>query len=105
MLHGYPVNIRDETHRDELLRDARYFHFKGLEQKLIPHSISFNSLRQRNEIVLRLENMQKSGIHIVHDRPEEVSEDHGIAEFEDDHDGLGQLRAAICGRRSRGACP
>ncbi len=82
LLHGYPVNIRDETHRDELLRDARYFHFKGLEQKLIPHSISFNSLRQRNEIVLRLENMQKSGIHIVHDRTEEVIED-GIAEFEE----------------------
>ncbi|OAA71011.1 BTB/POZ fold domain containing protein [Akanthomyces lecanii RCEF 1005] len=82
LLHGYPVNIRDETHRDELLRDARYFHFKGLEQKLLPHSISFNSLRQRNEIVLRLENVQKSGIHIVHDRPEEAIGDHGMAEFE-----------------------
>lgn len=81
LLHGYPIRIRDETHRDELLRDARYFHFKGLEQKLIPHSISFNSVRQRSEIVLRLENVQKSGIHIIHDRAEEVIEEGGIAAF------------------------
>ena len=31
LLRGYPVTIRDETHRAELLRDARYFNFKGLE--------------------------------------------------------------------------
>ncbi|TQV95013.1 BTB/POZ fold domain-containing protein [Cordyceps javanica] len=80
LLHGYPVNIRDETHRDELLRDARYFHFKGLEQKLIPHSISFNSSRQRKEIVLRLENIQKSGIHVIHDRAEEDLEEGGFEE-------------------------
>ncbi|OAA63028.1 BTB/POZ fold domain containing protein [Cordyceps fumosorosea ARSEF 2679] len=83
LLHGYPVNIRDETHRDELLRDARYFHFKGLEQKLIPHSISFNSLRERNEIVLRLENVQKSGVYIVHDRAEEMIGEGGMAEFDE----------------------
>ena len=65
LLRGYPVHIRDETHRVELLRDARYFHFKGLEQKLIAHSISFNQARQRNEIVLRLENIQKSGISVL----------------------------------------
>ncbi|KAM3562698.1 hypothetical protein ARSEF4850_002673 [Beauveria asiatica] len=83
LLHGYPVNIRDKVHRDELLRDARYYHFKGLEQKLIPHSISFNSLRQRNEIVLRLENVQKSGIHVVHDRAEAVLEDENLVDFDE----------------------
>lgn len=65
LLRGYPVDIRDERHRQELLRDARYFHFKGLEQRLIPHSISYNQLRQREEIVIRLENVQKSGISVV----------------------------------------
>jgi hypothetical protein len=30
LLRGYPVDVRDETHRQALLRDARYFHFKGL---------------------------------------------------------------------------
>jgi hypothetical protein len=65
LLKGYPVAIRDETHRQELLRDARYFHFKGLEQRLIPHSISYNQMRRRDEIVLRLENIQKSGISVA----------------------------------------
>ncbi|UKZ77263.1 hypothetical protein TrVFT333_004983 [Trichoderma virens FT-333] len=64
LLRGYPVSIRDENHRQELLRDARYFHFKGIEQQLVPHSISYNPLRQIEEIVLRLENVQKSGVSI-----------------------------------------
>lgn len=64
LLRGYPVSIRDENHRQELLRDARYFHFKGIEQQLIPHSISFNPLRLIDEIILRLENVQKSGVSV-----------------------------------------
>ncbi|CAM1504007.1 Fc.00g015980.m01.CDS01 [Cosmosporella sp. VM-42] len=64
LLRGYPVHIRDEVHRQELLRDAKYFHFKGLEQRLIPHSLSYNQLRRRGEIVLRVENVQKSGISV-----------------------------------------
>ncbi|POR38360.1 Activator 1 subunit 3, partial [Tolypocladium paradoxum] len=68
LLRGYPVDLRGETHRQELLRDARYFHFKGLEQQLIPHSITFNPLRQRDEIVLRLENVQKSGVSVAKDK-------------------------------------
>ncbi|RFU81319.1 btb poz domain-containing [Trichoderma arundinaceum] len=64
LLRGYPVSIRDENHRQELLRDARYFHFKGIEQQLVPHTISYNPLRQIDEIVLRLENVQKSGVTI-----------------------------------------
>ncbi|KAK3315490.1 hypothetical protein B0H66DRAFT_345839 [Apodospora peruviana] len=65
MLRGYPVAIRDETHRAELLRDCRYFNFKGLEQRLIPHSISYNQARQRDEIVLRLRDILKSGITVA----------------------------------------
>jgi hypothetical protein len=64
ILRGYPVHIRDEAHRQDLLRDARYFHFKGLEQRLIAHSISFNQARGRDEIVLRLETIQKSGLSV-----------------------------------------
>ncbi|KAK1593663.1 BTB/POZ domain-containing protein [Colletotrichum navitas] len=67
LLHGYPVTIRDETHRAELLRDCRYFNFKGLEQKLIPHHISYNQSRRREEIVLRLEDILKSGISVAAD--------------------------------------
>lgn len=66
-LRGYPVEIRDEVHRQDLLRDARYFHFKGLEQKLIAHKLSFNLAKNKHEIVLKLENVQKSGVSIAHE--------------------------------------
>ncbi|MBE7181081.1 MAG: hypothetical protein INR71_07715 [Terriglobus roseus] len=62
LLQGYPVNIRDEGHRQDLLRDARYFHLKGLEQKLIPCNIGFNLARQQSEIVVRLEDIRQSGV-------------------------------------------
>lgn len=64
LLRGYPVSIRDETHRAALLRDVRYFNFKGLEQRLIAHSISYNQARQRDEIVIRLPDMLKSGVTV-----------------------------------------
>lgn len=78
LLRGYPINIRDETHRRELLRDARYFHFKGLEQQLLPHSIAYNSVRGHDEITLRLENVQKSGISILQDHQADVPDEDGI---------------------------
>jgi hypothetical protein len=65
LLRGYPVHIRGETHRAELLRDCRYFNLKGLEQRLIPHAVSFNLARGRDEIVLRLRDILKSGISVV----------------------------------------
>ena len=67
LLKGYPVHIRDETHRAELLRDCRYFNFKGLEQRLIPHHLSFNQARNKQEIVIRVEEILKSGISIATD--------------------------------------
>ncbi|AEO71859.1 uncharacterized protein THITE_2124720 [Thermothielavioides terrestris NRRL 8126] len=65
LLRGYPVAIRSEAHRAELLRDCRYFNFKGLEQRLIPHAVSFNLARGRDEIVLRLRDILKSGISVA----------------------------------------
>lgn len=67
LLRGYPLNIRDENHRASLLRDCRYFNFKGVEQKLIPHHINYNLSRRRFEITLRLEDILKSGISIATD--------------------------------------
>ncbi|KAL4915887.1 hypothetical protein BDW62DRAFT_187408 [Aspergillus aurantiobrunneus] len=63
-LRGYPLHIESEAQRAELLRDCRYFHLRGLEQKLIPHHISFNPVRRRSEIILRLEDVRRSGISI-----------------------------------------
>ncbi|KAE8357402.1 hypothetical protein BDV27DRAFT_139384 [Aspergillus caelatus] len=67
LLRGYPLEIKNETHRAELLRDCRYFHLRGLEQKLIPHHISFNPIRQRSEILIRLEDVRRSGVSVAHD--------------------------------------
>ncbi|GAB7343450.1 hypothetical protein MBLNU457_1474t1 [Dothideomycetes sp. NU457] len=62
-LKGYPVHIRDEHHRDELLRDVRYYNFRGLEQQLIRHDISFNSFyRHRHEITIRLDDVRPEGL-------------------------------------------
>ncbi|TVY24138.1 Uncharacterized protein LHYA1_G007817 [Lachnellula hyalina] len=65
LLRGYPLNIRNEDHRAELLRDCKYFHLKGLEQKLVRHSINFNLARRNEEITLRLEDVRQSGISVV----------------------------------------
>lgn len=62
LLRGYPLHIKNEEHRAELLRDCRYFHLRGLEQKIIAHNISFNLERQRNEICLRIEDIKPSGV-------------------------------------------
>lgn len=67
MLRGYNLKIRDEEHRQQLLRDCRYFLFKGLEQKLIAHSISWNPKRNREEIVLRIEDIKRSGVCVTGD--------------------------------------
>ncbi|RMJ28979.1 domain containing protein [Aspergillus sp. HF37] len=74
ILRGYPLHIRDKDHRASLLRDCRYFHLRGLEQKLIPHHISFNPVRGRSEIVLRLEDVRPSGVHFASDGPATPSE-------------------------------
>ena len=67
LLRGYPLHIRDNDHRAELLRDCRYFHLRGLEQKLIMHHISYNVERQKSEIIIRLEDIRQSGISFVGD--------------------------------------
>ncbi len=72
LLKGYAVHIRDEAHREELLRDARYFHLKGLEQRLLPHTISFNLARETSEILMRLEDIRQSGISFEPDSAESI---------------------------------
>ncbi|KAI9649066.1 hypothetical protein NHQ30_001633 [Ciborinia camelliae] len=69
LLRGYPLEIRSPEHRAELLRDCRYFHLKGLEQKLIPHSISYNLMRNKSEITIRLPDIRQSGLSTLTDIP------------------------------------
>lgn len=67
LLRGYPIHIRDEEHRTSLLQDCRYFNFKALEQKLLPHHISYNQSRKKHEILMRVEDIFKSGISVTND--------------------------------------
>lgn len=73
MLKGYPLNIKSEEHRGELLRDARYYHLKGLEQRLILHEISHNLARRHTEILIRLDDIRQSGISYVADSADSQS--------------------------------
>lgn len=68
VLQGYDIEIRSDEHRSQLLRDARYFHLKGLEQRLIPCEISYNLKRQQSEILIRLEDIRQSGISFSSDK-------------------------------------
>jgi hypothetical protein len=67
LLRGYPLHIRNEDHRAALLRDCRYFHLRGLEQRLIPYQFTTNPFNQRSEIIVRLEDVRPSGIQPVYD--------------------------------------
>lgn len=70
---GYEVEIRGREHRECLLRDARYFHFKGVEQRLIPCRVGRNLRGGCGEgekggvveIELRLEDLRQSGVSFV----------------------------------------
>lgn len=73
LLSGYPLQIKNEDHRAELLRDCRYFHLKGLEQKLIRHTISYNLARGKEEITLRIEDIRQSGISVSAPAPPSTS--------------------------------
>lgn len=77
LLRGYPLRIENEAHRAELLRDCRYFHLRGLEQKIIAHEISYNLERQRMEICVRIEDIKPSGISYKADESESEQETDG----------------------------
>lgn len=76
MLRGYPLTIKDEDHRNQLLKDARYYNLRGLEQKLIPHEITFNLEQRVTEIVIRLQDLKPSQISAVYERQPLPDEDH-----------------------------
>lgn len=64
LLRGYPLHIKNREHREELLRDCTYYHLRGLEQRLIPHDISFNPILGSSEIVIGLDHVRRSGLQV-----------------------------------------
>ncbi|KAL8768762.1 MAG: hypothetical protein Q9209_005050 [Squamulea sp. 1 TL-2023] len=67
MLRGYPLTIKNEDHRNQLLKDARYYNLRGLEQKLIPHEITYDLEQRVTEIVVRLQDLKPSQISAVYE--------------------------------------
>lgn len=67
LARGYPFTVRDANHRAELLGDCKYYGLKGLMHKIFVHKISYNTERGTSEIVMRLEDLHKSGISFVSD--------------------------------------
>ncbi|KAL8637043.1 MAG: hypothetical protein Q9228_005641 [Teloschistes exilis] len=67
MLRGYALTIQNEDHRSQLLKDARYYNLRGLEQKLIPYTVTHNIDRRISEIVIRLQDIKASQISILSD--------------------------------------
>src|ERR1051325_10922271 len=57
-LQGYEIGIKDEVHRQNLLKDARFYHLKGLTEKLLASSMTVNGFAKeesaKNEILFRL---------------------------------------------------
>lgn len=67
LARGYPLAIRDADHRAALISDCKYYGLKGLMHKIFVHEISFNAERNVMEIVMRLEDLHKSGVSFLGD--------------------------------------
>ena len=67
LAQGYPLTVRDANHRAELLGDCKYYGLKGLMHRIFVHKISYNAERGTSEIIMRLEDLHKSGISFVSD--------------------------------------
>lgn len=75
MLKGYEIEIKGKEHRAALLRDARYFHFKGLEQKLLRCRVSYDAVRRVEDIEMRQEDVRQSGLSFVGEDDGDISEE------------------------------
>lgn len=67
LVRGYDVHIQNEEHRAALIRDSRYYQFRQVEQRLVPHEISYNLVRRKEEIVIRLEHLRLPGLKFIRD--------------------------------------
>ncbi|GEQ72034.1 hypothetical protein JCM33374_g5720 [Metschnikowia sp. JCM 33374] len=54
--------IRDDEHRNNLIKECRYYRFLQLEQKIIKHKIIRNPFTQKEEIIININNLSSTGI-------------------------------------------
>jgi hypothetical protein len=83
LLKGYEVGIGSEEHRRILVRDARYYCFRGVEQELVRCRVSAfldsSSGGTREEIEIGLEDVKSSGISFVEGVGEDEVEKEGVS--------------------------
>ncbi|CAG8497170.1 7115_t:CDS:2 [Ambispora gerdemannii] len=63
-LQGYEVRIRDEVHRQNLLKDGRFYHLRGLTEKLLESRAIVNGFAKdqsgKNDILFLLKDIRTS---------------------------------------------
>lgn len=62
VMKGNSTAIRDDTHRDLLIKECRYYRFLELEQRITKHSIVNDPVNNESSIVLDLFSLQPKGI-------------------------------------------
>lgn len=62
ILKGNDSIVRNEEHRQALLKECRYYRFLELEQRLLPHQILYNPFTKNQEIILNLMDLQLKGV-------------------------------------------
>lgn len=59
------VEVDSECHRQQLIKEAKFYRFRGLEQKLVATRIQFNSFRSVEEIIIPVQYVAASGLVIA----------------------------------------
>ncbi|KAF3990622.1 hypothetical protein FT663_03022 [Candidozyma haemuli var. vulneris] len=62
ILKGNDSTIKDDEHRQALLKECRYYRFLELEQRLLKHELISNPFTKEQEIVLNLFDLQPKGV-------------------------------------------
>lgn len=61
-LYGNEIDIRNEEHRKDLIRDCKYYQFFELEQRLIHVNITRNPFTTTEEIVIKFNDIKNKGL-------------------------------------------
>lgn len=70
ILRGNPLVIRDDEHRNILIRECRYYRFLELEQRIIKHKVVNSTTFRGQEILINLNDIQPKGLVKLSESPE-----------------------------------
>lgn len=64
LLRGNMSVVRDDTHRQALINDCRYYLFLEVEQRLLKHKILYNPFLHTSEIIMNLNDISQRGLWV-----------------------------------------